>query len=61
LYNYSKKMFTGRDKLFRIIGIPGKQSPDKWSSTVYQKSFSALSFKQQLHIIMNGMWRRVIW
>jgi hypothetical protein len=33
-YNYSKKMFTGRAKQYRIIGEPDNQLPDKWGSTV---------------------------
>ena len=33
-YNYSKKMFSGRDKLIRIIGESDNQRPDKWSCTV---------------------------
>ena len=33
-YIYSKKMFTRRAKSIRIIGDPGNQLPDKWSSTV---------------------------
>jgi hypothetical protein len=32
-YNYSKKMFTGRAKPIRIIGVPNNQRPDIWSST----------------------------
>ena len=32
-YYYSKKMFTRRAKLIRIIGDPDNQGPDKWSST----------------------------
>jgi hypothetical protein len=33
-YSYSKEMFTGRAKPFRIIGFPDNQQPDKWNSTV---------------------------
>jgi len=32
-YNYSKEMFSGRTKPFRIIG-----DPDKWSFTVMDKT-----------------------
>jgi len=54
-YNYSRNIFSGRAKLFRIIGGPDNQLPDKWSSTAYQKISSALACKQQLHIIRKGM------
>ena len=36
-YNYSKEMFSGRTKPFRIIGDPDNQFPDKWSFTVMDK------------------------
>jgi hypothetical protein len=34
MYDYSKKMFTGRVKPIRIIGDPDNQRPDNWRSTV---------------------------
>jgi hypothetical protein len=33
-HNFSKKMFTGRAKPIRIIGVPDNQLADEWSSTV---------------------------
>ena len=33
--SYSKKMFSGRAMSIRIIGDPGNQRPDKWTSTFY--------------------------
>jgi len=32
--DYSKKIFTRRDKPNRIIGDPDNQLPDKWSHTL---------------------------
>jgi hypothetical protein len=34
-YNYSREMFTRREKPIRIIGDPDNQHPDKWSSTIF--------------------------
>ena len=39
-YNYSKKIFTGRSKLIRIIGYPYYQRPDICRPTVV--SFSSV-------------------
>jgi uncharacterized protein YcfJ len=33
-YNCSKQMSSGRAKPIRIIGDPGNQLPDNWSSTL---------------------------
>jgi len=35
MYNYSKKMLTGRAKPIRIIGDSDNQIPDNWSYTVH--------------------------
>jgi hypothetical protein len=35
-YNCSKKMFSGRAKLPRIIEFPDNQLPDKWSSNAFE-------------------------
>ena len=39
LYSYSREMFTGRAKPFRIIGNPVNHRPDKWSSTIIRRIY----------------------